>query len=176
MKLKIAVLGLLSCLLLSFSVPLRAQTNADTTPGGFLSSVQNYFTTMDTNSTTFVNRNFDLWTGAEYVQGVNTASSLGLEYKISGSFSFESVTRNAGIAGIILSQQGGFGYSLTRYDTKLTGYIDGGYDFNGKRPYAEVGARIKKAATKNTYFGIGISTRYPGGRTPSVGLFTGFTF
>ncbi len=177
MKTRIKYLILSVSLCLCGLLSARAQTNAPpATPQSFVTSVQSYFTSFDTNSTTFSNRKFDLWTGMDYVQGVNTAASLGLEYQISSGFAVESVTRNAGIAGIILSQQGGIGYSIVHYDTKITGYLDGGYDFDGKRTFAEIGVRAKKALSANTYLGIGISTRYPGGRTPTFSVFTGFTF
>ena len=41
-------------------------------------------------------------------------------------------------------------------DTKFVGYLEGGYDFNLNKPYAEIGTRIFKALTPNTYAGVGI--------------------
>lgn len=167
----------------AFSQP---DTNAPPsfTPQGFLTSFKNYFLTSDTNSTTFTTHDFDVWAGADYVQGVNTAQSLGLEYDFyhlsnkNVSLSAESVTRNAGIAGIILNQQVGLGLNLTHFDTKITGFIDGGYDFDGARPYAAIGARIKKALTVNTFGGLGIEEHFGthSSRIPTMSIFAGAVF
>lgn len=174
---------ILSLILLTVSLSAMAQTPPLPSPsniisgGSFLESAKTYFSEFDTNSTTFVGKKFDLWTGADYASGVNVTSSLGIEYNVYGSFSIESVTRNAGIAGIIASEQLGGGYNLVFYDSKFTAYVSGGYDFAGSKPYAAVGLRAKKALTRNTFAGIGLEQRISGSHqaAPIVGIFAGFT-
>lgn len=154
----------------------------------FVGSVTSYFTSFNPALTnTFApSKNFDLWTGSEYVSGINVAADLGLEYKLpwlqgtKSHWSAESVTKNAGIAGTILSQQVGVGFNYTITDTRVTGYLDGGYSWLNKSGFAEIGLRAKKALTDNTYAGLGISLdlghRQNAQLVPNLVIFTGFTF
>lgn len=170
--------------ILAIAVGVQGQTTNQTPQGTFFGSVKTYFTSFDTNSTTFgTNSTFDVWAGADYQNNLNFANSIGIEYKVGSLLSLESVTRNAGIAGTILSQQVGLGLNKTVYDTKLTGFIDGAYDFQLGRPYISPGLRVKKALTDHTFAGIGIEVPFyfKGGSSgrqvnPVVTLFTGFVF
>ena len=177
---------LLTLALMAFTFRSKAQTATNEIPS-FFSTVQSYFTSQNATLTnTFgATKSFDLWTGAEYVDGVNVAASLGLEYKVHSftnsptALSLESVTKNAGIAGTILAQQAGVGFNYTLTDTKLTAYADPGYSFFNKEFYAELGIRAKKALTPNTYAGLGLSLDVSAHHTssrPNIVIFTGFTF
>lgn len=175
MKKYIAVV--LSVLALSFSA--KAQTNE----GSFLSSFGSYFSSFNTNLTAFSSNQLDVDVGMDYVSGVNISSSLGLEYIFDHmnnglELSAESVTRNAGIAGIIVSQQAGIGLSKVIYDTKMTVYADGGYSWANKQTYVELGLRLKKQLTTHTFAGIGLSIPIENGTRslqPVFSVFTGFT-
>ncbi len=138
----------------------RAQVSTNTPQGTFFGSVSQYFTSFDTNSTTFKSNSFDLWAGADYQNNLNFANSIGVEWQAVNLLSLESVTRNAGIAGTILSQQVGFGLNKVVYDTKLTGFVDGAYDFQLGRPFLTTGLRVKKALTVHTFAGIGIEVPF----------------
>lgn len=173
-----------------------AQTNGTAAPEQtFFNSVAQYFSAFDTNSTTFSADTFDLWAGADTVNNQNLAASLGLEIlpfrssSSSSSFltnlSLESVTRNATVAGTILSEQAGIGYNLTHFDTRLTGYVDAGYRFDTRQGYVTPGLRVKKALTENTYAGVGIelpvyfthgNSQSAGTPSPTLSVFTGFKF
>lgn len=179
-------LGKLTAILffaMAFSAMAQTNTNA---PQNFLSTIQGYFSHFDpTLTNTFSDsKRLDLWTGAEQNLGNNTAADLGIEFRAYTfsetvlSISLESVTKNAGIAGTILGTQAGVGLNYVYIDTKLTGYVDGGYDFLNERPYAEIGLRVKKALTVNTFAGIGIALPIEKGFTgrPNIVIFTGFTF
>lgn len=171
-------------ILLLASVPARAQTNTPppATPQGFLTSAESYFLAFDTNKTTFTaNDTVDVFTAFEYVGGVNTAASLGISYnafKLSSlTIGIESVTRNASIGGVILSQAAGFNLQLVHYDTKVMGYVNAGYDFQQSKPCVEIGTRIFKALTDNTFAGIGIGERFGGSKIstfPTISVFGGF--
>jgi len=69
---------------------------------------------------------------------------------------------------------------ISRYDTKLEGYIRVGYDWNVKGGVAEPGILIKKKLTANTFADIGISLPvYTVGklnRNPTLEIATGFTY
>jgi hypothetical protein len=151
----------------------------NTPVGSFFGSVTKFFTTFNPDLTNvFASARGQVWLGAEYVSGLNTAASLGLEYPIWKSISLESVTRNAGVAGTILSQQGGVGLSFNLNDVQLTGYVDGGYDLHNNRAYAAIGARVKKALTAHTFVGVGIETQFSGHKdnVPVLSALLGFTF
>lgn len=185
-KLFICSLLALSCLAFNLS----AQLPPPPTPGlgsdlgnvppqtTFFGSVTSYFATFNTNLNTFANAKAQVWAGVDYVDGLNATSSLGIEVDLWKGVSIESVTRNAGIANTIVSQQIGVGYGVTLYDTKITAYLDGGYDFNRTGPYAAIGARVKKALTDHTFAGVGLETQIFGKRpsSPILSLFAGFTF
>jgi hypothetical protein len=163
-------------------------TNAVPTVPSFFTTVQSYFTSQNAAFTNCFggSKRFDVWTGAEYLDGLNVDASLGLEYKAWSfgtnsptSLSMESVTKNAGIAGTILAQQAGVGFNYVLVDTKLTAYVDGGYSFLNKESYAEIGIRAKKALTPNTYLGLGLSldiSAHNTSKRPNIVIFTGFTF
>ena len=170
-----------------------AQTNGGSPQGTFYNSVAQYFSAFDTNSTTFTTDTFDLWAGADTVNNQNLAASLGLEIlpfrsssnSVISVLSCESVTRNATVAGTIVSEQAGFGYNLTHFDTRLTGYVDAGYRFDTRQAYITPGLRVKKALTENTYAGVGIELpvyfnhgvgQSAGAPAPTLSVFTGFKF
>lgn len=179
------VLMIILSVMLSFGVKAQTSTNA---PGTFFNSIQNYLTSFNTNlDSTFGNERAAVWTGADSIQGgsVSMANALGISYDLkrfanrsdtnlfSTSISAESVTRNSGIAGTLVSEQLGLGLNIIVHDVKLTGYLDGGYDLALKpesfnqviqtrdRLYGEVGIRVAKALTTHTYTGVGIAAQFP---------------
>lgn len=189
-KIKLFAASVIAAVVVSFYSSAQSSvlpTSASLTNAvpGFTSEVASYFTTINTNLVTFTpSRRFDLWTGAEYVNGLNVADSLGLSYKPLALAStiylqVESVTKNAGIAGTILSQQAGVGLAKVYYDVQIEGYVDGGYSFLNKEGFGELGVRAKKAMTQNTYTGLGLSFDFSSQHTstrPNVVIFAGFTF
>ena len=184
MKLKTVLLTGL-CALCVLCGKTSAQTNSQQ---NILQTAKGYLTTFNPTLTSTFDpaKRLDVWTGAEQNQGNTTAADLGIELKVYsfGSaatlpyLSMESVTKNAGIAGTILGTQAGVGLNFVYIDTKLTGYADGGYDFLNARPYVEIGVRIKKALTDNTYAGIGLALPIERDFTgrPNIVVFSGFTF
>ena len=189
MKNKLAsFIVIIATLFAVLSAHAQATTAGDTnTVPSFFSTVQSYFSSQNSALTnTFApSKQFDFWTGAEYVDGVNVAASLGLEARIytlitnSTTISLESVTKNAGIAGTILSQQAGVGLNYILTDTKITAYADPGYSFLNKEFTTEIGLRAKKALTPNTYAGLGLSldvSAHHTSKRPNIVIFTGFTF
>lgn len=170
-------LFVLSAMILAFALPARAQIDTNTPPiPSFFSSVGSYFTSFNTNLTTFQTDKMNLSAGMDYQNGLNISANLLLEYNAIGKISLESETRNASIAGTIVSQQAGLGLNFVLHDVKLTLYADGGYDFRDQKPFAEIGSRLKKALTEHTYMGLGIGARISKQPAPVLTVFTGFTF
>lgn len=156
-------------------------SNAPSNPGTFFGTVQSYFTSFNpAYEQTFRKSNeVDIWAGTDSVQGAGMTASLGVSYNLWKSVSLESITRNGSIGGVIVSQQGGVGYSKVVHDVKVTAYLHGGYSFQDKATYGAIGARFVKALTENTYAGLGIEERIGGKKvsnTPTISVLTGFNF
>lgn len=168
---------LLSASILALALPARAQVETNMPPiPSFFSSVGSYLTSFNTNLTTFQAEKGSISAGMDYQNGLNISANLLIEYNAIGKISVESETRNASVAGTIVSQQIGAGLNFVIHDVKLTLYADGGYDFLDKKPFAEIGSRIKKALTEHTYIGLGIGARISKQPAPVLTFFTGFTF
>lgn len=158
-----------------------APTNAPPTPGTFLGSVLGYFSNTSDLQTFQTNDTLDIWTGAEYVNNLNTAATLGFSYNIwkqaqadPFGFGLESQTRNAGVAGTILSQGIGINVQKVYRDIKLEAFAEGEKNFVLNTFDAEVGVRIFKALTDNTFGGFGVSEFIGGGGTSKVPNFLVF--
>lgn len=163
----------------------------------FFNSLGSYFTSFNTNLDSAVAESRgSLWTGADSLQGGNTplANSLGLAYYLyaptnsQARIGLESVTRNSGVAGTLVSEQAGFELGFIVHDVTICIYGDGLYDFQpethlnkkGKKltdsPFdGEIGLRIRKNLTEHTYIGTGIGAQLPQNRQV-FSVFTGFTF
>jgi hypothetical protein len=170
---------LLPALLAVFvALPASAQETNVPPSTTFFQSVTGYFSSFNTNLLTFQLDRASVWASVDWQSGVNVSASLGLEYRLGKSaLSLESVTRNANIAGTIVGQQAGLGLNFTVHDVRLTGYVDGGYDFTKDKMFCEIGARAKKALTDHTFIGVGIGARIQKqSPAPVFSIFTGFTF
>lgn len=172
---------LLCGLCLSASLPVLAQEIPTNAPAGpavpiFFGTVTSYFSAHNTNLLTFQNEKSAFWVGADYLDHVNVSASLGIERAIYKDLSAEFIMRNAHVAGTIVSVQAGVGWNTTVHDTKLTFYLDGGHDAVNDRLFGELGARVKKALTDHTFAGVGIGARLEKKATPTLTIFTGFTF
>ena len=148
----------------------------------FYSSVSSYFTSYNTNFT-YIDR-FAIYTGAEQVQGNNTAAILGVSidaYRFTSntiSVSSETLFKNSGVAGTLLGAQTGLGLNYTKFDTRVTLFAAPGYNNVVKGVYGEFGFKITKKATENTFYGIGMSLDVGKvhNSSPNLTVFTGFTF
>ncbi len=177
--------------------PVSAQTNqppVPPSPASLPDTIIGYFSGFNTNLTTFDNR-FDLWTGASSIQGAATplVNDLGLSYDLwrqqaatngpAGqsrvAIDLEANLRNSGVAGSLVSAQGGAGLSILVYDVKLTLYGNGGYYLDtaetSRKAYAEIGLRAKKAIGQHFYLGVGVADQFPRSRQV-YSAFAGATF
>ncbi len=148
--------------LTGFAIGANAQDNPPPTPPptpvSFFQSVGSYFTSNDTNLDLSTGK-AELWTGMAYQSGVNFAADLGIRYKLSkpgaaSGVALESVTRNAGIAGTIVSQNIGVAYCIYNHAIELSGGLDVGYRFDEYKPDLSVFLDARKALTVNTFAGL----------------------
>ena len=153
-----------------------------TTMPGFFNSVAQYFTSINTNYD--FHSTAEITLGAAYQSGINFGSDLGLRYKYdlgtNMGVCFESVTRNAGVNGIIVSEQAGVGVYYIQHDLELSAGLDAGYRFDANQPALTFYADVRKLLTENTYAGLRLgyetdfSSASPG--APVITIETGFKF
>jgi hypothetical protein len=155
------------------------QTNS-LTPQNFFQSVQNYFTTANTNYT-WTSNTLEMAVGADYMSSANWANYLDAQYDID-RFGIEAKIRNAGIAGTVDSAQAGIQYTLINYfSVKLEAGIDGGYDLYHNSAIIEPKLTFRDKLTPNTFLGLTISlpvwtSGAPINTVPDIGIETGFTY
>jgi hypothetical protein len=100
--------------------------------------------------------------------------------EVATSLSVEVETRNEGVAGSLVSAQGGLGFSLIVHDAKLTiygdggGYLDKGLEASD-RWFGEIGLRVKKAWGRHFYGGVGVGVQFPN-NNQVFSAFLGATF
>jgi hypothetical protein len=181
MKITYSLAAAIALLLL----PARAQvTNSmpplPTSSAGLVQTVVDYFTAQNTNlADTFGANRFTLWAGVANVQNADIPieNELGLSYDLFkgamttnystiGFFGLEAVFRNGGVTGSLISYQGGLEAGAVLVDTRLTGYIDGGWDSlpesqGGQRAFGEAGLRVSKALGHHFFAGVGLGFRFP---------------
>lgn len=183
---KIKNLLILSASLLTLNV--SAQSN---TPVSFIHTVEGYFISHnpDLTNTFGATHKADIWTSLDSIQGdkasaAKLADAVGIAYTVYDHLSLENVLRTSGIAGTIVSDQFGVGLNFTVIDTRLTLYGDGGYNIENSHLagtkfkdnlFGEVGIRVKKALTENTYAGIGLGVQLPNA-AQVYQVVAGFTF
>lgn len=122
----------------------------------FPQQVITWIGSVDTNSVTFSIDNGSIWTGASYISGADVASVFGISYNLPAKFEARALVFNSpGIAQGIVGLEGGFGYHIFgTNDVRLTGFLDGGYDFNVNHPYIDPGFDIKKALGLRAFVGL----------------------
>ena len=163
----------------------QAKAQTETPTSNFFQTTMGYFTSFNTNIQTFRADTIDVSAGTDNINNGTMAASLSLEVNILKlstvtnvgylGLGVNSVTRNAGINGIIIQQQGGLELSKTYYDVKGSVYVDGGYDFQKSKWYPCVGVVFKKALTDNTFAYIGLEENFMY-RAPTYSVGVGFKF
>jgi hypothetical protein len=173
------------------SAAMNAAATGNPTVSTWLQSAEAYFTSFNTNSTTFESHNLRVFTGPDYQSQINVDAAVGAQYRVWNSESatinvaatglglgLESVVRNAGIAGTLDSAQAGAGLMVDKYDVEISAWVDGGYSPYKDSAFAAGAAQVSKAATANTFVGVRLETQFfsktPG--QPLVGVFVGATF
>lgn len=174
-------------LIIGLSAFGQASTN---TPKSFFETFGSYFTSHNLELTnTFGAHKGEAWTSLDSIQGnVSTsaklADAIGFQYSVYDHLSLENVLRTSGVAGTLTTEQLGIGLNFVIIDTKITFYLDGGYDLEKSRLagskfkdnlFGEAGVRGKKALTENTFAGVGLGIRIPDA-AQVYQVLVGFTF
>lgn len=182
----------IASILVLLAMPVAAQTNAplstNATPQSFLSTVEGYFTSFNTNLATFsTNAPYESWAGVAYQAGLRLGANLAVEAKpFSGApgLMLGSVSLLADTVGTIAQQEVDVGWSIVHYDVEVTLGAAGmytfqnGYDAYGKGLNGGIFVEAKKALTANTFAGVRAEEVLCSGRAnqPILTLFGGFTF
>ncbi len=159
-------------------------TTTVSNPQTFFGTVGSYFTTSNTNLP--FKGTAEIALGLAYQSGVNIASDFDVRYKFAVTTNsgviLESVTRNAGVNGIIVSEQAGVGYyyiPVTTPDIELSAGLLGGYRFDVSRAALTAYLDARKSLTANTFAGVRLAYEYDGSASPNspvLTAYTGFTF
>ncbi len=169
------------------SIPGTGSTNnmaAAASPGSFIGTVGNWFTSANTNLP--VRGRGEVSLGMAYQSGVNIASDFSVRFKFplsvrSGVFA-ETVTRNAGINGIIVSEQigmGGYLIPASSPDIELSAGLLGGIRMDQHTAAFTLYGDARKMLTPNTFAGLRLAYEQDGAAIPSAPVLTvctGFTF
>ena len=175
-------------LVMGMGYSLQAQTNLPpASPQEFYTSVLQYLTS---NDPTMQFGRLQLWTEADYQNNVNFASDINLSFDVyttdiaytnAITIGLEGGMRNAGIAGTIVDGRGGVQLAYNINSIRVEGYVDGGYSPAGATGFAELGMRIKKMLTPNTFAGLSMGFQVPttpagGAAYPIIGVIVGAKF
>ena len=172
-------------LIAAIALPLftHAQTNqVPSSASNAFQTIFDWFTAVNPElDGVFTNTSAMLWSGIDSVQGANSTlqNEIGLSYQFGKSFpiSLEAVTRNGGVAGVVISQGIGLDLSWNIRDMRFSAYADGVYyladnEVPGNVPNpkfkdkiaGEVGLRVFKAMGKFTYGYVLIGAQFPTSR------------
>lgn len=172
--------------LLAIGFTAGAQTNVLSPQQTIFQSATDYLTSVD-RTEQFTR--FLFWDEINYQNQINVSDGLFVSYDIYAptncytgglSLSAEAGMRNIGVAGQIAGGQGGFGANYNFYSVRIGTYADGGYSPVWHQGYGEIGIRVLKKPTPNTFLGVGLAYDLPqptsGQNYPLVGIFAGVTF
>jgi hypothetical protein len=159
-------------------------TTTISNPQSFFGSIGGYFTSSNTNLP--FKGTAEIALGMAYQSGVNIASDFDARYKFAltpnSGVLLESVTRNAGVDGVIVSEQAGIGYyyiPVSTPDLELSAGLLGGYRFDVSQAAFTAYLDARKSLTENTFAGVRIAYEYDGSASPGspvLTAYTGFTF
>ena len=167
--------------ILTTPAPVMAQTNDPAVPTQqtFVQTAQLYLTSQNTNFD--FNDTLEVATGYKQVNGANAASTLDVELNIHTNINVGAALQFSGVGSPVNAFEAQGGYAvINRYDVKVEADLRAGYDWNVKAAVFEPGVFLKKKATPNTFFEIGVSlpvyTRGAFNRNPTFFAETGFTW
>lgn len=178
------VTGLLVASALFLAASASAQVSTNGPAGSFFNTVGSYFTSFNPTLTNTFNAKASIWTGMDSLSGnkASLANEIGVAYNVYRPIDIESVTRDGGVTGTLVSQSIGVNANFKIIDTRLTIYADAGYTLDSlagtkfqDNLFGEVGLRVSKALTDHTYAWVGLGVQFPNqARVFSGGV--GFTF
>lgn len=163
------------------------QTTSSNSIPSFFNTAEGYFTSFNTNLLTFQSGmdNVDISTGTE---NWNNSRMLAVfhgdarVYQTSTNISLRVVATfyNDTTLGSLSKADGGVGIAYSLFDTKTTGSINGGYDWEAKSGYVRPDLKFEKAMTQHTFAGVNLGIplyfKGQGNLTPNFGFDLGFNF
>ena len=178
--------------LLALALPLAAaaQTNTAATNTVAAPQVQNQTQFYQTAMSWMTSFSSNSWTGthgfaeagAASQNNVDVASTLGLGYNVwsastNSGITLNSVTLNAGIAGVIDEEIFGAAWRLNIKDVQLLAGVGGGYNWPDRKGFGELFAELQKKMTANTHLFIRMDEQWEGKiSAPIVSAGAGFEF
>ena len=153
----------------------------------FITTAEGYFSSFNTNLFTFQNGqdNVDITTGTENWNNKQLLAVFHGDVKIYAPSTNTSIRGlatfyNDTTLGSLSKADAGAGLAYVLYDTKTTGSINGGYDWEAKSGYIRPDLKFEKALTPHTFFGVNLGVPLyfhgQGSLTPNYGLDAGFNF
>ena len=188
MKIKLLLATVAAAIALASSSQAQSITNSPPpTPQAFYTSFLDYFTS---NDPTMQFSRFKIWTEGDYQNNVNFANKIALSFDVyttdskytnAISFGIEGGMRNAGIAGTIVDGTAGAELAYSINSIRIEAYADGGYGTISHQGFAELGMRVDKKLTPNTFAGLSMGFQVPttpkgGTAYPIIGVLVGATF
>lgn len=170
---------LLTFLFSLFCISAIAQTNAPAPPtdtGSFFNTVQDWLLSQNTNNTWSTRGQVSA--GLDTIQNskVNLANNIRISYEVYKGLSLEAGIRDSGVAGTLVSGQGGLSYAFKINDVRIAPYLIAGYDrINADKKFGEAGLRVEKKMTKWTFIGLSFGQQFPTDRR-IYSAYTGFVF
>jgi hypothetical protein len=181
--------NIIAAFLLAFTLTLSAQENTNVFqtpstpplpvgPASFIGTVGQWLTVSDTNNVW--DQKLSISAGIDSIQGgsVNLANSFRIGYDFIPLLGIESVTRDSGVQGTIVSEQVGLALNVHHVDMVGSLYLDGGYNkFQPRRDrlFLEIGLRVSKKVSRFVFVGIGIGEQFPA-QARVLSAFTGIVF
>ena len=163
--------------------PASAAVPGVTAPDqNFLQSTLNYFTSFDTNSTTFgTNGNFQAFTGVKFQSGINEGAVLGIEaqpFKGLSWFTLRDMATMADTVGTVAENEIDIGAFWTHNDVRFGGFVGADTLIQKDRWTPILGIEVQKALTKNAFSGIDLGRRIDDKDRGALALIleAGFTF
>jgi len=172
MKKTLTIIGLL---LAAGLFTAQAQTNQ---LPSIYNQVTTWLTTPDTNNLTLEKTLWRVQTGPATQSGVTISDDFLVQrnFKTNGGWGVLSLTRNAGIAGTVLCEEAGVGFSLNRYDLEATPFLIAGYRFDTSHIVGSAGAEVRHMLSANSFAGIGAQLDFARKTTPLIRIELGYAF
>lgn len=191
MKMILAVCTAAIMAALSFNVHAQSTNNTPPTPPpvpaspeAFYAEAFGWFTSFNP-SNTWTGDTFELAVGGDYENGVQWANFIEPQYDVNGgNFVIGDEMRNAGIGGVVESDEAEIGYAIeSMFDLRVEAKLLGGYSLEYRAGMIEPKLDIRKKLTTQTFLGLYISEPIYVGKNfgsssqwiPNFGAETGFT-
>jgi hypothetical protein len=140
----------------SVEVPGALSTNS------FLQNALAYFSSFNTNSTTFINANYQVFTGVKFQSGINEGALLGVEaqpFTNINWLTFRDVATLADTVGTVSENEFDIGAFFVHYDLRFGAFAGVDTIIQKNRWTPILGLEAQKALTANSFMGVAVERR-----------------